>query len=341
MTTARHDDPTMRAAFALTPGLQTRFFNDDDLARLRRLVDIDPSQAVTSLDSDDDAWSPDIEVLITGWGAPRIDAAALDRMPSLRAVVHAAGSVKGHVDPAVWQRGIVVTTAAEANAVPVAEFTLAQVLLAGKRAAPLAREYARRGGHLDLVTEHPGIGNHGGVVGVVGASAIGRHLIELLCPFDLHVVVHDPYLSADDAIRLGVESVPLAHLLLRSDVVTLHAPDLPSTRHMFAAPQFAAMRDGSTFINTARQGLVDHEALLAELRTGRINAVLDVTEPEPLPAGHEFFTLPNVVVTPHLAGAQGNELHRLGASAVDEVARVVDGRPPRHPVTLERLASMA
>src|SRR3954447_22204352 len=140
------------------------------------------------------------EVLLTGWGCPPVTAEVLATAPRLRAIVHAAGGVKGHVTDACWERGILVSTAADANAVPVAEYTLAMILLANKGVHRAAREYARRRGAMDLVAELPGVGNYRRTVGIVGASRIGRCVIALLGPFDLDVLVHDPYLPESVAL---------------------------------------------------------------------------------------------------------------------------------------------
>jgi phosphoglycerate dehydrogenase-like enzyme len=135
--------------------------------------------------------------------------------------------------------------------------------------------------------------------------------------------------------------VPLDDLMAAADVVTVHAPSLPSTRHLLDARRLALMRDGATLVNTARGALVDHAALIAELRTGRLSAVLDVTEPEPLPPDSPLFDLPNVVLTPHIAGALGTEVRRLGDAAVAEVARYAAGEPFAHPLTAADLDRVA
>ena len=272
------------------------------------------------------------EVVLSGWGCPPLDAELLAGAPSLRAIVHAAGGVKGHVTDACWDRGLLVSTAAGANAEPVAEYTLARILLAGKATDRLAREYAARRSAIDLVSEFPEIGNLDKTVGIVGASRIGRRVIELLRPFALRVLLSDPYVDG---------SVELDELLAASDIVSLHAPSLPSTRHMLDARRLALLRDGATLINTARGALIDQDALVAELVSGRIEAVIDVTEPEVLPPDSPLYDLPNVVLTPHIAGALGVEVRRLGASALDELERYARGEAFAHPVTREDLARIA
>jgi phosphoglycerate dehydrogenase-like enzyme len=261
--------------------------------------------------------------------------------PRLAAVIHAAGSVRPFVTQACWERGIAVSTAADANALPVAEYTLAAILFAGKGIRAIEHEYRTRRAPLDVVARYRDVGNYGRTVGLVGASRIGRRVIELLRPFDLDVVVYDPYLGAAEAAALGVRLTDLPDLLATCDIVSLHAPALPRTRHLVDKSGLALMRDGATLINTARPSVVDQQALEAELVTGRLNAVLDVTEPEVLPADSPLYGLPNVTLTPHVAGALGTELPRLGALAVGEVARFVAGEPLAHPVVAADLDRVA
>ncbi|MFD6922341.1 hydroxyacid dehydrogenase [Streptomyces sp. NPDC059944] len=314
------------AMFAMTAENVPRVFPADALGRLRELVDIDPT--VVARDFTD----PDVrerlavtEILITGWGCPVLGAGALEAAPELRAVLHAAGSVKGFTTQAVWDRGIAVSSAAAANALPVAEYTLAMILLAGKNVFAY-RDRLRDERAFPYGEILPGVGNFGRRVGVVGASRIGRRLIELLRPFDLRVSLADPYVDEAGAAALGVPLLPLDALLAGSDIVTVHAPQTPETRHLVGRRELAPMPAGAVLVNTARGSLVDHDALVAELRSGRISAVLDVTDPEPLPADSPLLGLPNAFVTPHLAGSQGNEVARLGATVLGELERLLAGR---------------
>ena len=283
------------------------------------------------------------EILLTGWGAPQIGAAALDKTPQLRAIVHAAGTVKPFVSAEVYARGVQVSAAVEANAVPVAEFTFAAVVFAAKRVSAFAGQYrARR----DLTARNiPGLaaraGTNGITVGVVGASRVGRRVLALLRNLDVSVLVSDPYLGEGDAAAMGVTRTGLDELVSRSDIITLHAPALPGTARMIDRDRLAAMRDGAILINTARGALVDTEALTAELVSGRISAVLDVTDPEPLPPDSPLYDLPNVQLTPHIAGSVGNEVPRLLEHAVAEVERLAAGLPLAYPVLADDLARIA
>ncbi|MFH8337645.1 hydroxyacid dehydrogenase [Streptomyces sp. AM6-12] len=329
------------AVFAMAAENVPYLFPPGLLARLRTHLGLDPALVAQDFTGPQArAALARAEVLVTGWGCPRLDAAALDRAPKLRAVLHAAGSVKGFTTPEVWRRGILVSSAADANALPVAEYTLAMILLTGKDVFAL-REELRERRDFPYGAIRPGLGNHGRRVGVVGASRVGRRLIGLLRPHDLAVSLADPTIGAPEAERLGVPLLPLDELLRTSDIVTLHAPGTPATRHLIGARELALMPTGAVLLNTARGCLVDHDALAAQVRTGRLRAVLDVTDPEPLPAGSPLFDLPGAFVTPHLAGSQGNELARLGRVVVEEAARLAAGQAPRHavdPATLDRMA---
>ncbi|MFY1668556.1 hydroxyacid dehydrogenase [Plantactinospora sp. WMMB334] len=274
------------------------------------------------------------DVLVAGWGAPRLTDEALQAAPRLRAVLAATGSAGHMLGRAARDRRLLLTNARRANSRPVAEFATAAILLAGKRALPAARLYDRRRDLIDREAELATAGNNGARVGIVGASSTGRLTIDLLRPFDLKVIVHDPYLSDAEARSLGVEVAGLDELMRTCPVVSVQAPDLPETRGMIGAAQLAAMPDGATLINTARGCLVDSDALVAELRTGRIDAVLDVTDPEPLPPHHPLWDLPNVLLTPHVAGSIGNELLRLGERVVVELERLAAGLPPLDPEPL-------
>lgn len=337
-------DRKLAGLLAMGPEVRAAAFPPPVMARLRETAEIDPALLVVDFAdySLRDALA-EAEVLVSGWGCPPIDAKVLDAAPRLRAVIHAAGTVKGHVSDVVWQRGVAVSSAAAVNAEPVAQYTLAMILLAGKHAFQQARQYVHTGKRDPALAY--GSGNHDRTVGVIGASRIGRLVLPMLAEQGFHTLVSDPTLDADQAARLtpggGTELVDLDDLLRRSDIVSVHAPMLPSTHHLLDARRLGLLRDGATLINTARGPLVDTVALTEHCASGRIHAVLDVTDPEPLPHHHPLLNLPNVLITPHIAGALGNEIARLGQFAVDEVERLAAGLPLHglvHPEELERIA---
>lgn len=336
-----HSAQLPRAVFAMDPVHLPLLFPEPLMARLRQTADIDPALVVQDFAAPTAAPAlAGAEVLITGWGCPHLDADALAAAPKLRAVLHAAGSVRSLVGDALWEHGVTVSSAVTGNALPVAEYTLAMILLAGKDTFA-HRERYRVTHRYPTPAETAATGNLGRRVGVIAASRVGRRLLELLRPYDFEVLLHDPYVDAAEAAALGARLVSLEDLLSHSDIVSLHAPDIPETQRMLDRDRLALIRDGGVLINTSRGALVDHDALTDELVSGRLNAVLDVTEPEPLPAASPLYRLPNVYLTPHIAGSLGNELERLGRIVVDELERLAQGLPLAHEVRHADLARVA
>ncbi|HEY3377516.1 MAG TPA: hydroxyacid dehydrogenase [Armatimonadota bacterium] len=271
------------------------------------------------------------DILFSSWGMPVVDEAFLQAMPRLRAIFYAAGSVKGFVTPAMWARGITLSSSAVANAVPVAEYTIGVILLSNKRFWSM----------MGTTQRLPVPGNYRRTVGIISASMVGRDVIRLLQPYAMDVLLYDPFVDAEQAARLGVRKVELTELMAASDIVSLHAPNLPSLRHMINAELLAQMKDGATFINTARGALVDEAALIDELSSGRLHAVLDVTDPEPPAADSPFYTLPNVIYTPHIAGSMDQECHRMADFALAELERYLAGEPLHNAIQPDALARMA
>lgn len=330
-----------KVALSMTSNqLRDSVLGTDGLARLSDIAEVLSPDVITDIDSVRGRRTlADAEVLLTSWGSVPADERLIAAAPNLVLVAHAAGSVKGFVTRDIYHHNVAVTSAAAANAIPVAEYSLAMILLSGKGVTAAGQTFGGAPGSGDVQMRVPG--NNGGVLGVIGASNTGRKLMELIRPFDFSVLLADPTIGSTEAEELGARLVDLDELLTGSDIVSLHAPVLPSTIGMIGSHQLDLMRDGATFINTARGALVDHAALRRALRNGRIRAVLDVTDPEPLPEADELRHLPNVVLTPHVAGSQGNENLRLGQFAIDEIERLGLGLPPRYAVTLADWESVA
>jgi phosphoglycerate dehydrogenase-like enzyme len=329
-------------ALAMVPALTPQLFDEELLARLQAVCDVPEPEPLVTFEEPAAARLLQIaDIMLTSWGCPPIDQHVLDHAPRLRAIVHAAGTVKLHVTDACWDRGISVTSAAAANALPVAEYTLAAILFANKKVFRLRNRYAEGRSFRWWPSEFPGLGNYRKTVGIVGASWVGRRVIELLRPFDMTVLVYDPYLAPADTRALGARAAELDDLLGAADVVSLHAPALPETHRMLDRRRLALLRDGATLINTARGWLVDGDALADELASGRIDAVLDTTEPEVLPESSPLYTLPNVFLTPHVAGAMGSETQRMAALAIDEIERFARGEPFRYSLCRADLARLA
>jgi phosphoglycerate dehydrogenase-like enzyme len=311
-------------------------FQEAQLRRLRGLAELGDPVMTDELDSPAARRRlREVEVLVTSWGCPPLTPDRLADAPRLRAIFHCAGTVRPFVTDEVWRRGILVTNAAEENAIAVAEFPLAAIVFAGKKAPFLAQDARVRRDDWSYVTERGELTNRGRTIGLAGFSRVGRRVAGRLRSLDVEILVFDPYADPEQVRAAGARLVSLPELLGRCDVLSLHVPELPATRHLIGAAELALLRDGATVINTARGSVLDTAALERECASGRLDAILDVTDPEPLPAGSVLYDLPNVMITPHIAGSLGSETRRMSESALDELERYLDGRPPRAAVTAD------
>ena len=279
------------------------------------------------------------DALITTWHSPFLRAEMLDGAPRLRLIAHSGGEVKARMEALVFDR-VLVTNAPGPMAMPAAEMALALTLALVRRLPQYARDM-RNGGNVNSNLASTGERLSGRRVGIIGFGHIGQAFARLIQPFEVELFISDPYISADDATRFKAKKTALEDLLQNSSVVVLAAGLTPESRGLLDARRLSLLPDGAYLINVARGGLLDMEALLAELRSGRICAALDVTDPfEPLPEDHELRRLPNVLLTPHVA-AGGVEVRReMGAIAVEEVARFFAGEKPENVVTREMLDRM-
>ncbi len=288
-----------------------------------------------------DLHGPECDIWITGWGTPGLQG-RFSQPPKL--VVHAAGTIKGLQPEEGFARGVRFSSCNNALAVGVAETTLG-MMIAGLKGLFFARDWTANGGwggNFTFNLPHFKIRElYGLKIGIVGASKVGRNLMRLLKSFDVQISVADPFLSEAAAAELGVEKVTLEKLFSESDVITIHAPFLPSTTGMITGSLIKSMKDNGLFINTARGALVDEAGLIEELQTQRISAILDVTSSEPPAADNPLRNLPNVVLSPHVAGAVTNGCLRIGNEAVDHVLSFVSGRPIEGEVTEAQLAFLA
>lgn len=328
------------AAFLLPKESFDSVFGENEQARLADLFNFaSPSPTIESPFAVHKE-SPPVEALFTGWFSKPLDAALLADFPALRIVFHAGGSVKSVVTDHFWERGIRLTCTARANAVPVAEFTLAHIILSLKRAwqsardSRSARKFVRDDGAMPSC--------YGSVVGLISVGLIGRLVAERLRQLDVRVLCYDPFLTENDAQALGVESCTLERVFSQSDVVSCHTPLLPTTIRLLREQHFTRMKRNATFINTARGAIVHEPEMIAVLRRrSDLFAVLDVTDPEPPPSHSPLFDLPNVLLTPHIAGSIGPECRRMAAMIVDEAQRYLAGQPLLGEVLRENLSLLA
>jgi phosphoglycerate dehydrogenase-like enzyme len=323
-------------AMALAADWLEPMFFAEDLQRLREAADVrDPVRRAEPRTLR--RLLTDATAAITGWGTPPFDTSLLEHAPHLRLIAHSGGSVKSIVTPAVYDRGIRVTTAAAANAVPVAEFTVAMIVAMLKQVPWVIDQYTQgKGGGRQLgpIRELRDLS-----VGLVAAGRIGREVIRLLGAYPrLTIKVYDPYLSPEDARLLGVERASLEDVC-RCEVLSIHAPELPETRHMINAGTLALLPDHAVLINTSRGTLVDEAAVVAEVRRRPLYVLLDVTDPEPPARDSPLRRQPNILLTPHLAGAMSQARRDMGRIAIEETLRFAKGEPLKYEVTREMLST--
>ncbi len=315
----------------------------------------DRNQLRARVDFPDRAYSPreirqnlgllkDVELLFSGWHGEVLDKKLLDAAPRLKAVFFGGGSVRKTVTDEFWKRDIALSNAASANAIPVAEFTLAQIILALKgvwwhtRELYRTREYPRYG----LGAPQVAAGAYNSTVGIVSLGLIGRRVRELLRMLDVRVLVYDPFVTKESAEELGVELVSLPDLFRRSDIVTIHTPLLKETEGMITGELIASMKSGTTLINTARGPLIKEEEMIEVLQERKdLLAMLDVTCSEPLDPDSLLYSMPNVILTPHIAGSLNGECQRMGKLMIEEAERFLKGEPLQWKITRDRVSILA
>lgn len=260
----------------------------------------------------------DVEVIFSTWGMMCFTDEQLDRMPNLKAVFYGAGATDYFARP-LLARGIKVISAWKANAIPVAEFVLAQIILSMKN-------YFSNNWN----NKFAGPGCYGETVALIGAGAISSKLQEMLKVLNLNVLVIPS--------RPERRTVSLEEAFRTAYVVSNHLPNREDNQKVLTKELFASMRQGATFINTGRGAQVDEAGLIEVLKARPdLTALLDVTFPEPPEAGSELYTLPNVRLTTHIAGSLNDEVHRMADYVIGDYLHFAAGEPLEHEVTEEML----
>ncbi len=332
-----------KGLFVIRPYWFERMYVDEDRELMRERIEI-PERAFTFAEVNDDLrMLEEVEMIFTGWDGISLDKRVLDAAPNLKAVFFSGGSVRNMVSEEFWGRDILLTSAAAANAVPVAEFTFAQIILALKQAWPQSREVHRTREFPSYVAgEREMSGAFLTTVGIVSLGHIGRRVCEMLRMLEVRVLAYDPFVTEQEANALGVELVSLAEMFRRSDVVSLHTPLIQETNGLITGSHIARMKSGATLINTARGAIINEPEMIEALRKRPdVFALLDVTLHDPLEKESPLYVLPNVFLTPHIAGSLGRECRRMGRSMIEEGLRFLNGEPLQWAITRERLAISA
>ena len=319
-----------------------KVYDTDSVRELQSLTDIEKkiySKADVMRDSSAFA---DTEIIFSTWGMPSFTEEEIKRyLPSLKCVFYAAGSVQSFARPFL-NCGVQVFSAWAANAIPVAEYTVAQIVLANKGYFLTSRLFSTQGNKAAKSAFKKCNGNYGECVGIIGAGMIGKLVIRMLGQYNLKVLVFDPFLSDEKASELGVEKCELTEIFERAFTVSNHLANNDQTKKMLRYDHFRRMRENAVFINTGRGAQVLEDDLVRVLRERPdLTALLDVTFPEPPEKDHPFYTLPNCILTPHIAGSAGDEVQRMGEYMLSEYRSYLTGEACRYGVDLKMLETMA
>lgn len=328
-----------KAMFLLDAASYGKIYGPESLAQIHEMCDVYCEPQTKATIAEHPELLADVEIIFSGWGAPKMDEAFLSKAPNLKAVFYGAGTVKYMVSDAFWARDIVLTSSWSANAVPVSEYTLAEILFSLKLGWRFAYD-AKASQRYPRKSAVPGI--YGSKVALISLGMIGRMVAELLKQFKVDVVAYDPFAKEEDAKRLGVTLVSLEEAFKTADVVSIHTPWLKETENMITGELVASMKENATLINTARGAVIDEEAMLDVMeRRPDLTAVLDVTYPEPPVAGSRIYTLPNVILTPHIAGSLDMECRRMGEYATEQCRCYLAGEPMKWRITQKQAETLA
>lgn len=284
----------------------------------------------------------DVEFIFSTWGMPSMSEEEIKKcFPSLKCVFYAAGSVQAFARPFL-ACGVKVFSAWAANAVPVVEYTLAQIILANKGFFAHSREMKKGNREAGKVFKAAYPGNYGENVGIIGVGMIGSQVAERLKNYKLNVLAFDPFLSDERAEKLGIKKASLEEVFSTCRVVTNHMANNEQTKGMLDYKYFSKMLPYSTFINTGRGAQIVEPDLVRVLEERPdVTAILDVTFPEPPAEGHAFYSLPNCFLTPHIAGSLMNETHRMAEYIIEEYERFINNEPCLYEVSVKMLETMA
>ena len=286
------------------------------------------------------------DALITGWGSPPLKKTVFENADRLKIIAHSAGSIKYMLSEDVVQnyiipRRICVCNAPRAIAYNVAETTLGLLIMTSHRLVDHIINVREGSMRRDPKIPREVKSVNGSTVGIVGASMVGREVICLLEPFDVGILVYDPYLSEAEAEQLHAKKVSLEELFRRSDFVSVHAPMTEETYGMIDERHLSLMHDGAILVNTSRGKVIDQEALARQCETGRILVALDVTDPEPLPEDSPLRRLKNVMITPHVAGQGSYGMRKIGEMTLQALEDFFAGKEVENEVDFEKYDILA
>lgn len=334
--------PYAQAAFLCEGDRLFRVYDVNALEELEKLFYL-PRTVITSQNLEEyGKLLQKTEYLFSTWGMPSLSGEQIEEyLPALRAVFYGAGSVQSFARPFL-ERGIRVFSAWGANAVPVAEYTTAQIVLAGKGFFQCVDRYRKEGREEARKFTDAQPCNYHIKVGILGAGMIGRMILERLKAYEVEVLVYDPFVSDEILESFHAKRADLKTIFRECQIISNHIANLPATVGMLKYEHFSAMKKNATFLNTGRGAQIVEEDLIRALQEEPDRtAVLDVTFPEPPLPDSPLNTMRNVFLTPHIAGSMNHEVARMGKYMAEEARNLVAGRACRYEVTMKMLETMA
>lgn len=332
----------VKAAFcnnnSLSDGITSKIWGDGRWERLIELTNMYPVRINKENFTEHIDSIREIEVMFSCWGMPQFTKEQIEEFTSLKAIFYASGSVKQFAAEYL-KREIKVMSSWQANAIPVAEFTLAQILLS-------AKGYWLNSLQCKESRKNSGAFRGGGIynqsVALLGCGSIARYLIRLLKPFNFDIYVVDPYLAKVEAAKLGVEIISIEQAFQKANIISNHLPNLPNLKNIINENLLDSMSENAVFINTGRGAQLDHYALIKVFKEREdLTALLDVTDPEPLAADSALFDMPNIRISSHIAGSIGNEVVRMADYAIEDFIRWNSGQKMFYEIKFEDLDKMA
>lgn len=283
----------------------------------------------------------DVEVIYSTWGMPVLTSEEIEKcLPNLKEIYYAAGTVKFFAKPYL-ERGVRVFSAWKANAVPVAEYAVAQILLANKGFYQMQKR-TRENYNDARAFSLKFCGNYNAKIGILGYGSISSLVVDALKNSKVEILLYSSHMTEERAKALGVKLAGLDEIFSTCDVISNHMANNEKNVGILNKKLFSKMKDYSTFINTGRGAQVDENALIEVMKDNpTLTAVLDVTFPEPPTKDSPLYSLDNIIVTPHIAGSSGNEVCRMAQYMLEEKARVDKGETPLYEVDEKTLESMA
>jgi len=333
----------VKAGVNAVRGMWEYVFSPETRAELHEVLDFDESLIPDGNDPNKiKRGLKDAEVVLATWGAIPFTEDILSVCPGLKLVLYGAGSVKGLVTEAFAGSGAKICSAVHLNAVPVAEFTLGIILASMKDVFLFHNAFLARG---RSAWKQPLVGYEGGYykkkIGLIGFGEISKHLMKLLRNFDFDVYIRSNHITEQEEASYNVKRASLDFIMSTCDVVSIHCADVPKNWNLINRDNLKLMKRGARLINTARGRMINEEDLVEKLKEGEITAYLDVTHPEPPEEGHPFYWLENCVLTPHVSGSCGAEVHRMGEFVLREFLNWREGKPLTNEIDVSSLYDRA